>query len=82
MVGGGNNLIDLAEAAGLAAFVDEQLRALGTDGCLAPNRPVTEVWPAVNQASTGFFRWVFGIDAEPIGLDESVVTPGVTVTSK
>jgi fermentation-respiration switch protein FrsA (DUF1100 family) len=82
VVGGGSNLIDLAESAGLAAFVDEQLRALGTDGCLAPNRPVTEVWPGINQGSTGFFRWVFGIDAEPIGLDESVVTPGVTVTSK
>ncbi len=82
VVGGDNNLIDLAEAAGLAAFVDDRLRALGTDGCLAPNRPVIEVWPGINQGSTGFFRWVFGIDAEPIGLDESVVTTGVTVTSK
>jgi dienelactone hydrolase len=76
------NLITLAEAAGLSALVDDRLRALGTDGCLPPNRPVAEVQPGIFQASTGFYRWVFGIDAEPIGLDESVVTDGVTVTAK
>lgn len=82
-VGGGEaTLIDLAIAAGLEAFVDDRLRALATDGCEEPNRPVTDVWPGVHQATTGFFRWVFGIDAEPIGLDESAVTDGVTITSK
>ncbi len=75
-------LIDLAEAAGLGDLVDDRLRALGTDGCEEPNRPVEEVWPGVHQASTGFYRWVFGLDDEPIGLDESVVTDGVTVTAK
>ncbi len=78
----GSNIISLADAAGLGAVVDDRLRALGTDGCFAPNRPVTEVQPGIDQAATGFYRWVFGIDAEPIGLDESVVTTGVTVTSK
>ncbi len=78
----GATLIDLAEAAGLGNLVDDRLRTLGTDGCEAPNRPVQEVWPAVHQASTGFYRWVFGIDAEPIGLDASAVTDGITVTSK
>jgi pimeloyl-ACP methyl ester carboxylesterase len=82
-IGGGDaNLIVLAEAAGLGAFIDERLRILATDGCEEPNRPVLDVWPGIDQASTGFYRWVFGIDAEPIGLDESVVTTGVTVTSK
>jgi hypothetical protein len=57
-------------------------RTLATDGCDDPNRPVQEVWPGINQAATGFYRWVFGIDAEPVGLDESVVTDGVTITSK
>ncbi|MGA9277167.1 alpha/beta hydrolase family protein, partial [Ilumatobacter sp.] len=76
----GATLIDLAEAAGLGALVDDRLRMLGTDGCEVPNRPVEEVWPAVHQAATGFYRWVFGTDSEPIGLDESVVTDGVTVT--
>ena len=78
----GATLIDLAEAAGHGALVDDRLRTLGTDGCEAPNRPVEEVWPGVHQASTGFYRWVFGLDDAPIGLDASVVTAGVTVTSK
>lgn len=79
---GDSNLIDLAEQAGLGAVVDERLRTLATDGCDAPNRPVQDVWPGIDQASTGFYRWVFGIDDEPIGLDASAVTDGVTVTSK
>ena len=82
-IGGGDaNLIVLAEAAGLGAFIDDRLRTLATDGCEEPNRPVQEVWPGIDQAATGFYRWVFGIDAEPVGLDESAVTTGVTVTSK
>ncbi len=80
--GGDSNLIDLGEAAGLGPFLDESIRRLATDGCEEPNRAVQDVWPGINQGATGFYRWVFGIDAEPIGLDESVVTPGVTVTSK
>ena len=79
---GDSNLIVLAEQAGLGDFIDDRLRTLATDGCDEPNRPVQEVWPGIDQAATGFYRWVFGIDAEPIGLDESVVTDGVTVTSK
>lgn len=82
-VGGGEaNLIVLAEAARLGDFVDDRLRSLATDGCDDPNRPVQEVWPGIDQASTGFYRWVFGTDAEPVGLDASVVTTGVTVTAK
>jgi dienelactone hydrolase len=78
----GATLIDLAEAAGLGALVDDQLRRLGTDGCEEPNRPVEEVWPGIHQAATGFYRWVFGIDATPIGLDASAVTTDVTITTK
>jgi predicted dienelactone hydrolase len=82
-VGGeGATLIDLAEAAGLGALVDDRLRLLGTDGCEEPNRPVEAMWPGVHQAATGFYRWVFDIDDEPTGLNESVVTDGVTVTAK
>jgi len=83
VIGGGEaNLVELAEATGLGEFIDERLRALATDGCDDPNRPVIEVFPGVYQSSTGFFRWVFGIDPDPIGLDESAVTDGVTITSK
>lgn len=78
----GATLIDLAEAAGLGELVDDRLRTLATDGCEEPNRPVEEVWPGVHQAATAFYRWVFGDDSEPVGLDESAVTEGVTVTSK
>jgi len=81
----GVTLIDLAEAAGLADALDgiaPDLRRLATDGCEAPNRPVEEVWPGIHQGSTGFYRWVFGVDPEPVGLDASVVTDGVTVTTK
>jgi len=80
--GGDSNLIVLAEAAGLGAFVDDRLRALATDGCEAPNRPVQDVWPGIQQAATGFYRWVFGVDTEPLGLDESAVTTGVTIAVK
>jgi fermentation-respiration switch protein FrsA (DUF1100 family) len=79
---GDSNLIDLGEQAGLGAFLDDGLRRLATDGCDEPNRPVQDVWPAVDQAATSFYRWVFGIDAEPVGLDASAVTDGVTVTVK
>ncbi|MEQ8843083.1 MAG: hypothetical protein RIB98_19070 [Acidimicrobiales bacterium] len=78
---GDATLIGLAEAAGLGDFLDDNIRRLGTDGCEEPNRPVTEIWPGVHQATTGFFRYVFGIDAEPVGLDASAVE-GVTADSK
>jgi fermentation-respiration switch protein FrsA (DUF1100 family) len=80
--GGGATINEIAVQIGLGDFVDEQLRQLASDGCDEPNRPVQEVWPGIFQGTTGFYRWVFGIDSEPIGLDESVVTDGVTITSK
>ena len=81
VVGDGTaTLIDLAVAAGLENFLNDNLRRLGTDGCEPPNRPVPEVWPGIHQATTGFFRWVFGIDPTPLGLDESIVD-GVTIKS-
>jgi len=83
LIGGGvATLPELADQAGLGQFVDDQLRVLASDGCREPNRPVAEVVPAIDQASVGFYRWVFGVDAEPIGLDESAITEGVTIISK
>jgi dienelactone hydrolase len=82
VVGDGNaTLIDLAEVAGLEAFLTDGLRRLATDGCNEPNRPVEEVWPGIHQATTGFYRWIFGIDPEPLGLDASAVD-GVTTEEK
>ncbi len=82
VIGDGNaTLIDLAEVAGLEAFLTDDLRRLATDGCEEPNRPVEEVWPGIHQATTGFYRWIFGIDQEPLGLDASAVD-GVTAEAK
>ena len=78
---GGATLIDLADAAGLSEFLSDGIRRLGTDGCEEPNRPVEEVWPGIHQAATGFFRYVFGMDPVPVGVDESIVD-GVKIESK
>ncbi len=67
-IGGDATLIDLAESAGIGDLVPDGLRRLATDGCEEPNRPVQRVWPAIKQGTTGFFRLVFGIDREPVGL--------------
>jgi dienelactone hydrolase len=64
-------------AAGLDSLLTDDLRRLAEDGCVAPSRPVREVWPGIHQATTGFFRYVFGIDPSPIGLD----APAVAVTA-
>jgi dienelactone hydrolase len=83
LIGGGAvTLPELADRAGLGDFVDDRLRVLASDGCREPNRPVTEIIPAVDQASVGFYRWVFGLDAEPVGLDESAITDDVEIASK
>ena len=75
-------IIDLAEAAGVGAFVTDDLRSLGSDGCEEPNLPVKTVWPSIHLASTAFFRWVFGIDAEPLGLDGADATSGTVTDTK
>lgn len=81
-VGDGDaTLIDLADAAGLSDLINDNLRRLGTDGCEEPNRPTEEVWPGIHQASVGFYRWLFGEDLEPQGMDAPAVT-GVTTDEK
>jgi alpha-beta hydrolase superfamily lysophospholipase len=80
-IGGDANLIDLAEAAGLGAFLDDGLIRLATDGCEPPNRPVRDVWPGIHQSTTAFYRLVFGIDAGAEGIDAPAVT-GVTFEQK
>ncbi|MDH4168608.1 MAG: hypothetical protein OEW42_03370 [Acidimicrobiia bacterium] len=71
-------LIGLAESAGIGDLVPAELRRLATDGCEPPNVEVTSVWPAVNQASVAFYRYTFGLDDEPRGLD-AIDLDGVTV---
>lgn len=71
-------VLSLLLAAGLEALLTDQVRSLAADGCLEPNRPVGEVWPGINQAATGFFRYVFGMDPEPLGLDAPAVRETIT----
>ncbi|HEY5334474.1 MAG TPA: dienelactone hydrolase family protein, partial [Mycobacteriales bacterium] len=51
-------LAGLAEAAGLP--LPGNLKKLATDGCSAPDTPVTQAWPVIQQAVTAQLRHVFG----------------------
>ncbi len=74
---------------GLLALADQvhvqvpaNLRPLATDGCLAPDTPVTKGWPAVRQTVTAQLRHVFGFDASAAGLTGlPAAYPGVVATS-
>ncbi|MFZ4720578.1 MAG: alpha/beta hydrolase family protein [Ilumatobacteraceae bacterium] len=72
--GNGQGIIGVAEANGLGAFLDAQpqLKSLGQDGCIAPALPVDTTFPIIRHAVTAWLLAHFGVDAEPVGLDESV----------
>jgi dienelactone hydrolase len=55
-------------AAGAHLTLPAQLKKLATDGCLAPDRPVTSGWPAIRQVVTAQLRHVFGFDNSTAGL--------------
>lgn len=73
-LGGGKGIIGIAEASGLASFLDAQpsFRRLGQDGCLPPAVPVGQTFPIIEHSVTAFVRNAFGIDAEPVGLGPDV----------
>jgi predicted dienelactone hydrolase len=73
-LGGGLGVIGIADANGLTAFLDSvpRIRTLGSDGCNPPAVPVEDTFPIINHAVTSWLRSLFGIDAEPVGLDGSV----------
>jgi predicted dienelactone hydrolase len=58
----------LAVAAALKLPIPAQLKPLATDGCNAPDLPVTQGWPVVRQAVIAQFRHVFGFDTSAAGL--------------
>lgn len=66
---GKGGLVGLADSVGIGNLVPDQLRALATDGCLPPNRPVEEVWPAIEHSVVAFARFVTGQDRAPVALD-------------
>lgn len=55
-------------AAGAHLTLPAQLKKLATDGCLAPDRPVTTGWPVIRQTVTAQLRHVFGFDRTTAGL--------------
>jgi fermentation-respiration switch protein FrsA (DUF1100 family) len=73
-LGGGLGIIGVAEANGLGAFLDATptIRALGSDGCNPPALPVEDTSPIIDHAVTSWLRSLFGLDAQPVGLDASV----------
>ena len=72
--GGGKGIIGVAEASGLGPLLEAQpqLKRLGEDGCIDPALDVTTTYPIIDHAVTAWLRWLFGIDAGPVGLDASV----------
>ncbi len=55
-------------AAGAHLTLPGELKKLATDGCYAPDRPVTTGWPLIRQTVTAQLRHVFGFDRSAAGL--------------
>ena len=51
--------------------IPEDLRALGLDGCVPEGLPSADGQALVDQVVTAQLRWAYGIDDEPVGLDEA-----------
>ena len=63
---GQGGLLAIAQQVHIA--VPSSLKKLASDGCNAPDTPVTEGWPVIRQAVTAQLRHVFGFDASLAGL--------------
>jgi predicted dienelactone hydrolase len=59
----------LAIANVLKVPIPDSLKPLATDGCNAPDLPVTQGWPVTRQAVTAQLRHVFGFDATTAGIN-------------
>jgi hypothetical protein len=72
----------LAIAKQVHVTVPASLKKLATDGCVAPDTPVTQGWPAIRQAVTAQLRYVFGFDASQAGLSGlQTAFPGVVASN-
>ena len=85
--GNGQGIIGIAEASGLGDLLSAmpQLKTLGQDGCIAPAQSVDLGFPIIKHAVTAQILNWFGVDAEPVGLDDSVAGAydlAVTIDSK
>lgn len=77
-------LTGLVEAAGLP--IPENLLRLANDGCQEDALDPADAFDAINHLSVAFLRSTFGIDDEPVGLDQETAdrfeTAEITVTSE
>ena len=48
--------------------IPPSLLKLASDGCGSAFPPVEKAFPAIDQSSVSFLRWVFGQDPQPVGL--------------
>ena len=70
---GGGGVAALARAINLP--VPDGLLALGDDGCtVGPFKPSVEVWPEVRHFVTAELRSRSGLDAQPVGLGDQVLS--------
>lgn len=72
--GNGSGIIGVADASGLGPLLDAQpqLRALGSDGCIAPAAPLADTDPAILAGSTAGVLAALGLRT----VDDSEVPPG------
>lgn len=78
---GGGGVVALARQGGLP--VPENLARLGEDGCKPPALAPQTTWPVTRHFTTALFRFAFGIDRRPVGLNTRAAqafAPGVTAT--
>lgn len=78
---GGGGVVALARQGGLP--VPENLARLGEDGCKPPALAPRVTWPVTRHFTTALFRFAFGIDRRPIGLNTRAAQafgPAVTAT--
>jgi dienelactone hydrolase len=71
----------IALANGLHLPLPAALTPLATDGCEAPDLPVTTLWPVIDQITVAGARWFLGFDASTAGLDNLGASyPGLVPT--
>ena len=76
-----SDLVALARQGGLP--VPENLARLGEDGCKPPALAPQITWPVTRHFTTALFRFAFGIDKRPVGLNTRAAqafVPAVTAT--
>jgi predicted dienelactone hydrolase len=73
----------LAIAQALKVPIPASLKPLATDGCMAPDLPPPQAWPAIRQAVTAQLRHVFGFDTSDAGLSGLVAAyPDVVAANR